>query len=140
MMNERNISQTYWVEVIHITIHILNKSHLRPNSDKTPYELSFGRPASIKHFKVFGSKYYFKNNDEHLGKYDDRDDECIFLGYDANNLGYMCYNMRLHQLVDCIDININEGILVKDIQIRIVEPNTKDTIEVEEEQVQESEK
>jgi transposase InsO family protein len=30
MMNEKNISQTYWVESIHTTIHILNKSHLRP--------------------------------------------------------------------------------------------------------------
>ena len=52
MMNERNISQTYWVEAIHTNIHILNKAHLRPNSDKTPYELLFGRPATIKHFKV----------------------------------------------------------------------------------------
>ena len=52
MMNERNVSQTYWVEAIHTTIHILNKSHLRPNNDKTPYEIWFGRPDSIKHFKL----------------------------------------------------------------------------------------
>ena len=74
MMNAINVSKTFWVEDIHTYIHILNKSHLRPNSDKTPYELWFGRPASIKHFKVFGSKFYIIKNDEHLGKYDDRDD------------------------------------------------------------------
>jgi hypothetical protein len=34
MMNEKNIPQTYWVEAIHTTIHILNKAHLRPHSDK----------------------------------------------------------------------------------------------------------
>ena len=56
MMNEKNISQTYWVEEIHTATHILNKAHLRINNDKTPYELWFIRPASIKHFKVFGSK------------------------------------------------------------------------------------
>ena len=100
MMNERNISQKYWVEEILIIVHILNKSHLRPNNDKTHYELWFGRPASIKHFKVFGSKCYIKNNDEHLGKYD----EGIFLGYATNSEGYTCYNMRLHKLVNCIDI------------------------------------
>jgi hypothetical protein len=60
MMNERNIPQTYWVEAIHTAVHILNKAHLRPHSDKTPYELWFGRPASIKHFKVFGSTCYIK--------------------------------------------------------------------------------
>jgi hypothetical protein len=81
MMNERNIPQTYWVEAIHTTVHNLNKSHLRPQSDKTPYELWFGRPSSIKHFKVFGSTCYIKNNDENIGKYDDRADEGIFLGY-----------------------------------------------------------
>jgi transposase InsO family protein len=95
MMNERNISQTCWVEAIHTTIHILNKAHLRPHNDKTPYELWFGIPTSIKHFKVFGSKRYIKNNDENIGKYDDRADEGIFLGYATNSKGYICYNKRL---------------------------------------------
>jgi hypothetical protein len=45
MMNEKNIGQTYWVEAIHTAVHVLNKAHLGPQSDKTPYELWFGRPA-----------------------------------------------------------------------------------------------
>jgi hypothetical protein len=72
MMSERDISQTFWVEVFHTTVHILNKEHLRLNNDKTPYELWFGRLASIKHFKVFGSNCYIKNNDDHQGKFDSR--------------------------------------------------------------------
>ena len=70
MMQERNFSQTYWVEVVHTTIHNLNKAHLRPNCDKTPYELWHGKPTMIKHFKVFESKCYIKNNDENLGNFD----------------------------------------------------------------------
>ena len=81
MMKEKNISQGFWVEAIHTAVHILNKAHLRPNSDKTPYHLWFRRPATINHFRVFGSKCYIKNNDENLNKYDDRADEWIFLGY-----------------------------------------------------------
>jgi hypothetical protein len=88
MMNEKNIGQTYWVEARHTVVHIINKSHLKPHSDKTPYELWYGRPASVKHFKVFGSKCYIKNNNENLGKYDDRVDEGIFLGYATNSKGY----------------------------------------------------
>jgi transposase InsO family protein len=110
MMNEKNIGQTYWVEEIHTTVHVLNKSHLRPQSEKTPYELWYGKPASIKHFKVFGSKGYIKNNDENLGKYDDRDDEGIFLGYATNSKGYICYNKRLCKMVDSIDVKVDEGI------------------------------
>jgi hypothetical protein len=134
MMNERNIPQTYWVEEIHTSIHILKKAHLRPHSDKTPYELWFERPASIKHFKVFGSKCYIKNNDENIGIYDDRDDEGIFLGYDTNSKGYRCYNKRLHKLVDCIDIKVDEEILVRNVSS--AEPRTEDRVEDEYEQVQ----
>jgi len=97
--------------------------------------LWFGRPASIKHFKVFGSKFYIKNNDDHLGKYDDRVDEGILLGYATNNKGYRCYNKRLHKLVDCIDIKVDKSIPAKDIHRNIVELNTKDTVGNEEEHV-----
>jgi hypothetical protein len=110
MMNEKNVAQKYWVEEIHTDVHILNKDLLRPQSDKNPYGLWFGRTASIKNFKVFGSKCYIKNNIENLGKYDGRDDEGIFLGYATNNKGYICYNKRLHKLVDCIDIKVDEEI------------------------------
>lgn len=93
----------------------------------------FGRPPTIKHFKVFGSKCYIKNNDEHLGKYDDRVDEGVFLGYATNNKGYICYNKRLHKMVDCIDIKVDEGSHVKYTQINNDESCTEDTTEEEHE-------
>jgi hypothetical protein len=104
MMSEREISQTFRVEVFHMVVHILNKVNLVSNSDKTPYDLWFGHPASIKHFKIFGSKCYIKNNDDHLGNVDSRDDEGILLGYATNSKGYICFNKRVHKLVDCIDV------------------------------------
>jgi DNA-binding transcriptional MerR regulator len=137
MMNEKNIGQTYWVEAIHTIVHVLNKSQLRPQSDKTPYELWFGRPSSIKHFKVFGSKCYIKNNDENLDKYDDRADEGIFLGYATNSKGYRCYNKRMHKMVDCIDVKVDEGIPTREMYSN--ESSTEDTAKAEDEQVQESE-
>jgi hypothetical protein len=122
--------------VIHTTVHVLNKAHLIPQSDKTPYELWFGIPTSIKHFKVFGSKFYIKNNDENLSKYDERADEGIFLGYATNSKGYRCYNKRLHKMVDCIDVKFDEGIPTREMYSN--ESSTEDTAKVEDEQVQES--
>jgi hypothetical protein len=135
MMNEKNIGQTYWVEVIHTTVHVLSKSHLIPHSHKTPYELWYGRPTSIKHFKVFGSKCYIKNNNENLGKYDDRVDEGIFLGYATNSKGYRCFNKIFHKLFDCIDLKVDEGVTVREVSN--IESATEETVEVEDEQVQE---
>jgi hypothetical protein len=137
MMNEKNIGQTYWVEAIHTAVHVLNKAHLKPQSEKTPYELWFGRPASIKHLRVFGSKCYIKNNDENLGKYDDRADEGIFLVYATNSKGYIFYNKRLHKMVDCIDVKIDEGIPAREVYGN--ETSTEYTAKAEDEQVQELE-
>jgi hypothetical protein len=109
-----------------MAIHILNTTHLRPNSDNTPYELWFGQPASIKHFKVFGSKCYIKNNDDHLGKFDSRVDESIFLGYATNSKGYRCFNKRMHKLVDCINVGIDEEAPVKDQHIISTKSDEKD--------------
>jgi hypothetical protein len=134
MMNERNIAQTYWVESIHTTVHILNKAHPMPHTDKTPYELWFGRPTSIKHFKVFGRKCDIKNNNENIGKYDDSADEGIFVGYSTNRKGYKCYNKRLHKLVDCNNIKVDAEIPVRNVSS--VEPSTEDIVEDEDEQVQ----
>jgi transposase InsO family protein len=136
MMNEKNIGQTYWVEAIHTAVHVLKKSHLRPHSDKRPYELWYGRPTSIKHFKVFGSKCYIKNNNENLGKYDGMADEGILLGYATNSKGYRCFNKRLHKLVDCIDLKVDEGVPVTEVSN--IESALEDTDKAEDEQVQES--
>ena len=138
MMKEKNISQGFWVEVIHTAVHILNKAHLRPNSDKTPYHLWFGRPATIKHFRVFGSKCYIKNNDENPGKYEERVDEGIFLGYAAENKGYRCYNKRLHKMVDYIDVTVDEDYHGNISKSNDDDSYLEDTNEETEEQVQES--
>lgn len=87
-MDERNVQQIFWVEHIHIAVVILNKAHFIPNSDKTPYELWYGRPTIVKHSRVFGSKCDIKRNDEKLGKFDARVDEDIFIGYYHNRKGY----------------------------------------------------
>jgi hypothetical protein len=136
MMNEKNIGQTFWVEEIHTTIHVLNKSHLIPHSDKTPYKLWYGIPSSIKHFKVFGSNCYINNNNENLGKCDDRADEGILLGYATNSKGYRFFNKILHKLVDCIDLKVDEGVQLREVSN--IETTTEDTNEAKNEQVQES--
>lgn len=79
-MQDRNIPQTYQAKSIHTIVHIFNTAHLKPNCEKTPYELWHSKPTSIKHFKEFGSKFYIKNNGEKLGKFDSRSDDGIFLG------------------------------------------------------------
>ena len=88
MLNEARLSYGYWREAISIVVHILNRVKLPINSNKTPYELWYGKAPSVKYFKVFGSRCYIKKLDEKLGKFDARSDEGIFLGYASTKKAY----------------------------------------------------
>jgi hypothetical protein len=107
MLNEAKLTDKFRRDAIYTKIHILNRAQLRPNHDKTPYELWF-RPTSVKHFKIFGSKCYIKNDEDNLGKFDPRSDEGIFIGYSPNKKSYRCYNLRLHKMVESVNVKIND--------------------------------
>jgi hypothetical protein len=89
MLNEDKLLDKFWRDAIYTAFHILNRAQLRPNHDKTPYELWFGRSASIKHFRIFGSKCYIKNDESNLGKFYPISYERIFLGYSPNKKGLL---------------------------------------------------
>ena len=102
MLDESRTSDTFWGEVAHTTINILNKAHVRVNSYQTPYELWYGKLPTVKHFRVFGSKCFIKKTDEKLGKFEPRADERMFLGYSSISKGHKCYNKRLQKLLNAL--------------------------------------
>jgi hypothetical protein len=108
MLNEAKLPDKLWRDVIYTAVHIFNIAQLRPNHDKTPYELWFGRPTSVKHNRTFGSKCYIKNDEDNLGKFDPRYDEGIFLGYSSNKKAYRCYNIRLLKIVESANVKIDD--------------------------------
>ena len=63
MLNDSKLSDIFWVQVVHRTIHILNRGLLRNKSVETPYGIWKGRPTNVKNFWFFGSKCYIKRED-----------------------------------------------------------------------------
>ena len=106
MLNEVVISDMFWPQVVHTVVHILNRALLRNNADKTPYELRKGRPTNVKHYRVFGSKFYIRREDK-IGKFDSRVDEGILLGYSSKRKAYKCFKMRLNKIVESINVRID---------------------------------
>ena len=70
MLNDSQLSDKFWGQAVHTSIHILNKGLLRNDTDKTPYELWTGRLANVKHFRIFGSKCFIKRDDGKIKKFD----------------------------------------------------------------------
>ena len=108
MLDESETPATFWGEATFAAVVILKKTNVQVNSTQTPHELWYGETPSVKHFKIFGSKCYIKNNDEQLGKLEPRADESILLGYSPHSKAYKCYNKRLGRIVDSIDVVIDE--------------------------------
>jgi hypothetical protein len=93
---------------VHIVVHIQNRVMLRNNTNKTPYELWKGRPANVKHFIVFGSKFYIKREDGRMGKFDSHVEKGILVGYSSTRKAYKCYNLILNKFVESINVTIDE--------------------------------
>jgi len=108
MLNEVKILDIYWREAVYRILYIINIEQLRVNHEKTSCELWFGRPTSIKDFKVFGRKCYIKRDDDNLGKFDSISDEDIFIGYSSNKKSYRCYNLRLQKIVESENVNVDD--------------------------------
>ena len=62
MLDESRIPATFWGEAAFTAVTILNKANFRVNSDQTPYELWYGKPPILKHFRVFGRNIFYQKD------------------------------------------------------------------------------
>ena len=108
MLNEAKLPDVYWREQVYRIVYIRTRGQLRVNNDKTHYQLWYGRPSSVKYFRVFGNKCYIKRNEDDLGKFDSRTDEGIFLGYSSTKKSYICHNKRLHKIIGSVDVKVDD--------------------------------
>jgi transposase InsO family protein len=72
MLMDSKLIDIFWMQAVHTTVHIQNSAMLRKNTDKNPYVLWKGRPTNVKHFRVFGRKFFIKREDGRMGKFDSR--------------------------------------------------------------------
>jgi transposase InsO family protein len=108
MLMDYKLTDIFWTQAVHTTVHIQNRVMLKNNTDKTPYELWKGRPANVKHFQVFGSKCYIKRQDDRMRKFESRVDKGILVGYLSTRKSYKCYNLILNKVVESINVTIDE--------------------------------
>jgi len=87
----------------------MNKVLIRPNLKKTPYKLFKGRMPNISHLNVFGCRcFIFNNGKENMGKFDEKVDNGIFIGYSSTSHAYRVYNMRLVTMEESVHVVFDE--------------------------------
>ena len=99
MLMDSKLTGLFCTQAVHTIVHIQNRVMLKNNTDKTPYEPWKGRPTNVKHFRVFGRKFYVKREDDRMGKFDSRVAKGVLVGYSSTRKAYKCYNLRLKKVV-----------------------------------------
>ena len=81
MLKGKNLSNSFWAEVINIAVYLKNRSPTRSLDFKTPFEALFGYKHVAKHLRVFCSNAFAHIPKEDRNKLDSKAIKCIFVGY-----------------------------------------------------------
>ncbi|KAH9780749.1 Integrase catalytic domain-containing protein [Citrus sinensis] len=109
MLNENSLPKYFWAEAVNTACYVLNRVLIRPNLNKTPYELWKDRKPNIGYFKVFGCKCFVWNTKDNLGKFDPKSDVGIFLGYSNSSKAYRVYNKRTLVVEESMHVTFDES-------------------------------
>ncbi|KAH9801517.1 Integrase catalytic domain-containing protein [Citrus sinensis] len=96
-------------EAVNTACYVLNRVLIRPNLNKTPYELWKDRKPNIGYFKVFGCKCFVLNTKDNHGKFDPKSDVAIFLGYSNSSKAYRVYNKRTLVVEESMHVTFDES-------------------------------
>ncbi|XP_062020774.1 uncharacterized protein LOC133737182 [Rosa rugosa] len=109
MLHAAGLSTNFWVEAISTACYTINRVFFRPGTDQTAYELWKGKKKpNVGYFHIFGSPCYILRDREHLGKFDARSDDGVFLGYSLNSRAYRVYNKRTRVVMESINVSIDD--------------------------------
>jgi hypothetical protein len=108
MLNEKNLLNYFWVEVVATAIYIMNRTPTATIHGMTPEEKFTGKKPDVSHLIVFSCITYVHVLDEKRSKLDPKVKKCIFIGYFLEPKGYRCFNPSTRKLQVNRDVVFDE--------------------------------
>ncbi|GJS19604.1 hypothetical protein Tco_0448236 [Tanacetum coccineum] len=75
---------------------------------KTSYDVFRGRSPDISYFHVFGCPVHIHNHKDHLGNFDEKDDDGFFLGYSPVAKAFRVFNIRRQEMELTVHVTFSE--------------------------------
>nr|GEZ71233.1 hypothetical protein [Tanacetum cinerariifolium] len=97
-----------WAEAVATACFTQNRSIIRLQHGKTPYELLRSKLPDLLFFHVFGALCYPTNDNENLGKLQPKADIGIFIGYAPSKKAFRIYNRRTRRIMETIHVDFDE--------------------------------
>lgn len=107
MLDEHKTPRRFWAEAINAACYVANRIFLRAFLGKTSYELRFGRPPKVSHFRVFGCKCFILKKGN-LDKFESRSSDGLFLGYALQGRAYRVLNLATNRIEETCEVTFDE--------------------------------
>ncbi|GKB72968.1 putative ribonuclease H-like domain-containing protein [Tanacetum coccineum] len=107
MLADSKLPTIFWVEAVNTTCYVQNKVIIVKPRNKTPYELFRGR--SLSFMRPFGCHVTILNTLDHLGKFDGKSDDGLFVGYSLTSKAFRVYNIRTRKVEENLHIRFLEN-------------------------------
>jgi hypothetical protein len=98
MLNEKNLPNYFWAEMVVTTIYIMNRTFTTIVHGMIFEEKLISKKLDVLHLRVFGYIAYVHVLNEKTSKIDPKVDKCIFIGYSLKQKGYRCFNSSIRKL------------------------------------------
>ncbi|GJW32881.1 retrovirus-related pol polyprotein from transposon TNT 1-94 [Tanacetum coccineum] len=82
--------------------------HTDNGTEKIPYEFMHDKKSDLSYLYVFGALYYPTNDNEDLGKLEDKSNVGIFIGYGPAKKAYRIYNRHTRRIMETIHVDFDE--------------------------------
>ncbi|CAH9141419.1 unnamed protein product [Cuscuta epithymum] len=99
----------FWGECILTAVYIINRLPSPIISNKSPFEMLFGKVPSYDHLRVFGCLVYAHDN-KRKDKFAERGSPCIFIGYPHGQKAYRVFDLQKHNVYSSRDVTFCEEI------------------------------
>ncbi|GJZ85742.1 ribonuclease H-like domain-containing protein [Tanacetum coccineum] len=109
MLADSRLPTTFWVEAVNTACYVQNRVLVTKPHNKTPYEPFLGRKPALGFMRPFGCPVTILNTIDHLGKFDGKDDEGLFVGYSINNKAFRVFNSRTRIVEENLHVQFSEN-------------------------------
>ncbi|GJW93168.1 putative ribonuclease H-like domain-containing protein [Tanacetum coccineum] len=109
MLADSKLPTTFWAEAVNTACYVQNRVLVVKPHNKTPYELFHDRTPTLSFMRPFGCHVTILNTIDHLGKFDGKADEGLFVGYSLNSKAFRVFNSRKRIMEENLHIRFSES-------------------------------
>ncbi|GJX48970.1 putative ribonuclease H-like domain-containing protein [Tanacetum coccineum] len=109
MLADSKLPTTFWAEAVNTACYVQNRVLVVKPHNKTIYELFHGRISTLSFMRLFGCHVTILNTLDHLGKFDGKADEGLFVGYSLNSKAFRVFNSRTRIVEENLHIKFSKS-------------------------------